>query len=103
MMDNSAYLLRCKWQTQQFKTQYAEIIENSADKMFTWFNSLALYEWHPLPWQGHQIKAAVGILCILFQEGRINLCFDTYVTRVMRYANTDDEYEQYIQKTLKQK
>lgn len=93
---NGHHLLRYKWQIEQFKVEYEEVIKRNGEKMLTWFNSLRIYRWYNLPWKGNQAKAAIGILCLFYQEGRINLCFNKEVTMVMRYANSREEFNNYI-------
>ena len=103
MTDNSAHLLRYKWQTEQFKERYEKVIEESATRLAEWFRTLPLYEWTVLPWTGNKAKVAVGILCILHQEGRINLTFNSAVSHVMRNASSDEEFYQYTDKIWPQK
>ena len=44
------------------------------------------------------MEAGLGLLCLLYIDGEINLCVDKTVTHIQRFANSDKEYEEYITK-----
>ena len=92
------YLLRADWQIQAFRNRYAKFIQNNHDRFLEWFLKLPLYEWVRLPFQETKMEAGLGLLCLLYIDGEINLCVDKTVTHIQRFANSDKEYEEYITK-----
>ena len=92
------YLLRADWQIQAFRNRYAKFIQNNHDRFLEWFLKLPLYEWVRIPFQESKMEAGLGLLCLLYIDGEINLCVDKTVTRIQRFANSDKEYEEYITK-----
>lgn len=44
------------------------------------------------------MEACIGTLCLLFLDGKINLCVSPGVTHIQRFANSDEEYKEYITK-----
>ena len=47
------------------------------------------------------MEAGLGLLCLLYIDGEINLCVDKTVTHIQRFANSDKEYDDYITKHFK--
>jgi len=92
------YLLRTDWQIKAFRNRYAKFIQNNHDRFLEWFLKLPLYEWVRLPFQETKMEAGLGLLCLLYIDGEINLCVDKTVTLIQRFANSDKEYEEYITK-----
>ncbi len=90
------YLLRTDWQIKAFRNRYAKFIQNNHDRFLEWFLKLPLYEWVRLPFQETKMEAGLGLLCLLYIDGEINLCVDKTVTLIQRFANSDKEYEEYI-------
>ena len=97
------YLLRTDWQIQAFRNRYAKFIQNNHDRFLEWFLKLPLYEWVRLPFQETKMEAGLGLLCLLYIDGEINLCVDKTVTHIQRFANSDKEYDDYITKHFKPK
>ena len=48
------------------------------------------------------MEAGIGLLCLLYIDGKINLCVNNAITHVQRFANTDKEYDDYITQHFKQ-
>ena len=80
------------------QNRYAKFIQNNHDRFLEWFLKLPLYEWVRLPFQETKMEAGLGLLCLLYIDGEINLCVDKTVTHIQRFANSDKEYEEYITK-----
>ena len=97
------YLLRADWQIQAFRNRYAKFIQNNHDRFLEWFLKLPLYEWVRLPFQETKMEAGLGLLCLLYIDGEINLCVDKTVTLIQRFANSDKEYDDYITDHFKPK
>lgn len=98
---NECFLLRYTWQTERFRTDYADFIAKYSEKYREWFQGLPLYEWVRIPWKGKQLEPSIKILCLLYIEGKINLTFDNTVTMVQRGALTPEEHEEYVKKHFK--
>lgn len=96
------YLLRYQCQIDQYRQQYAGFIEKYGERYRAWFQSLPLWEWVPLPYMDERTaKAVIGLLCILYIDGMINLTFNSEVTKVQRGHLTDEEYEEYVKQNFK--
>ena len=96
------YLLRYQWQIDQYRQQYAGFIEKYGERYRQWFQSLPMWEWVPLPWMDDKrARAVIGLLCILYIDGYINLTVNEEVTKVYRGPISDEEYEEYIKKNFK--
>lgn len=102
-MSNECFLLRYTWQTERFRTDYADFIAKYSGKYLEWFLSLPLYEWVAIPWKGKQLEPSIKILCLLYIEGKIQLCFNNTVTAVQREALTPEEFQQWHDKHFKTK
>lgn len=48
-----------------------------------------------MPFPDQKIEAGIGLLCILYIDGEINLSFDRSVTCVRREALTEAEYQEW--------
>lgn len=101
-MSNECFLLRYTWQTAQFRQAYADFIAKYSGKYLEWFLSLPLYEWVAIPWRGKQLEPSIKILCLLYIEGKIQLCFNNSVTMVQREALTPEEFQEWASKYFKQ-
>ena len=98
-MGNEACLLRYKWQAEAFRNRYGAFIEKNTDAFLAWWDRLPLYEWVSLPFNGNAVmEAGIGLLCLLYIDGIINLSFNETVTSVMREALTEDEYRTWADK-----
>lgn len=100
-MNNEVYLLRYKWQTEAFRTKYAAYIAKNRGAFLDWWGRLPLYEWVRLPFSGRGVAAGIGLLCLLYIDGEINLSFNSTVTAIQRQANSEEEYNQYIAEHFK--
>ncbi len=88
------YLLHRKSQIDQYRSQYAGFIEKYSEQYRRWFQSLPMWEWVPLPYMTDKMaKAVIGLLCILYIDGLINLTVNKEVTQVLRGPLTEDDYK----------
>lgn len=97
------YLLRRQWQIDAFRARYAKFIENNSDRFLNWFQSLPLYKWVKIPFEERTMEAGIGLLCLLYIDGKINLCVNSSITCVQRFANSDKEYDEYMAQHFKTK
>lgn len=95
------YLLRADWQIQAFRNRYAKFIQNNHDRFLEWFLKLPLYEWVRLPFQESKMEAGLGLLCLLYIDGEINLCVDSSITYIQRQALTEEEHRDWVNKNFK--
>lgn len=100
-MGNDHLLLRYVWQADQFRARHADFIAKYGDRYLEWFRGLPLYEWIPLPWSGSAMGPSVGLLCLLYIDGKIRLCFNREVTHVQRYADTEEEHDEWVKRNFK--
>lgn len=91
------YLLRYEWQIQEYRKRFASFIERNSDNFLDWFLKLPLYQWVRMPFTEKTAEAGIGLLCLLYIDGKINLCIDRTVTYCQRFANSDKEYQEYIE------
>ena len=92
------YLLRGGHQAEAFRARYRQFIDKNYGRILEWFLKLPLYEWVPARFPEDKMEACIGTLCLLFLDGKINLCVSPGVTHLQRFANSDKEYEEYITK-----
>lgn len=95
------YLLRRQWQIDAFRARYAKFIENNSDRFLKWFLGLPLYEWVKIPFNDRTMEAGIGLLCLLYIDGKINLMVDKTITYVQRQALTEDEYQEWAKQHFK--
>ena len=95
------YLLRTDWQIQAFRSRYAKFIRNNHDRFLEWFMKLPLYEWVRMPFPDQKLEAGIGLLCLLYIDGEINLCVDRTVSYVQRQASTEEEHLEWAKKNFK--
>jgi hypothetical protein len=96
-----SYLLRYPTQIEAFRNRYAVFIRKNSDRILEWFLSLPLYQWVRMPFDARTAEAGIGCLCLLHIEGKINLCVDRTVSYCQRFANSEQEYEDFIQEHFK--
>ena len=95
------YLLRTTQEIESFRTRNARLLEFHRHRYRAWFNSLPLFRWVPLPLDSPEIGLIVGILCILYVDGEINLTVSRDGGAVMRGVMSDEEYNEYINANFK--
>lgn len=103
-MDNNRqqYLLHYRYQIDSYREHYAAFIKKYGEKYRQWFQSLPMCEWVPLPYMDEKTaKAVIGLLCILYIDGKINLTVNSDVTKVYRDALNDEEYQNYLKQRTK--
>lgn len=92
------FLLRHDWQISAFRSRHREFIAKNSGPILDWFRKLPLYQWVPLNVPESRMEEVIGTLCLLYIDGQINLCVNHGVTHIQRFANSDEEYEEYLQK-----
>ena len=95
------YLLQQPWQIEAFRNRYAKFIRNNRDRFLEWFQQLPLYEWVMIPFQETKMEAGLGLLCLLYIDGKINLMVDSSITYIQRQALTEEEYRDWVKKNFK--
>lgn len=97
MPDYSAYLLYTPRQIFAFRIRYAKYIAEQSDAYSLWINRFPTREWMDylagVPEQN--IPVVIGVICILYIDGRINIDFNDSATRIRRNF-TDEEFERYF-------
>lgn len=87
------YLLRTQAQIDAFRESHGELIRVKSDPMASWFNGLHLYQWVRLQCRPGEEAATVGLLCILYLAGRINISFSRDGEYIRREALDLEEYQ----------
>lgn len=95
------YLLRTPAQIEAFRTRHAVFIEKNSGRILEWFLQLPLYQWVRMPFNARTAEAGIGCLCLLHIDGKINLCVDRTVSFCQRFANSEQEYQVFIQRHFK--
>ena len=96
------YLLRTQREIALFREQYAGFIQKYGEQYRQWFQRLPMCEWVPLPCMNDKMaRAVIGLLCILYIDGHINLTVNNEVSEVYRNPLSDEEYQEYINQKCK--
>lgn len=96
------YLLYTESEIALFREQYAGFIEKYGEKYRQWFQRLPMFEWVPLPYMNDKMaRAVIGLLCILYIDGLINLTVNSAVSKVYRGPLSEEEYNEYIKQNHK--
>ena len=98
------YLLRTQREIALFREKYAGFIQKYGEQYRQWFQRLPMCEWVPLPYMNDKMaRAVIGLLCILYNDGHINLTVDNEVSKVFRGPLSDEEYNEYINANRQQR
>ena len=96
------YLLYTESEIAMFREQYAGFIEKYGEQYRQWFQRLPMFEWVPLPYMNDKMaRAVIGLLCILYIDGLINLTVNSAVSKVYRGPLSEEEYNEYIKQNSK--
>lgn len=96
------YLLYTQSEIALFREQYAGFIEKYGEQYRQWFQRLPMFEWVPLPYMNDKMaRAVIGLLCILYIDGHINLTVNSAVSKVYRGPLNEEEYNEYIKQNFK--
>lgn len=95
------YLLRTQGQIDAFKERHADLIREKGPTLAKWFNDLPLYRWTRLQLRSGQEEATVGLLCILYLQGDINITFSRDGDYIQREALSLEEYQEWAKRSLK--
>lgn len=99
MPNRAKYLLYTPSQIEAFRTRFRTFIAKYRQTYQNWFQRFPMLEWVPLPEMDEKTaEAVIGLLCILYIDGEINLTVDETVTKVYRGPLTNQEYEDWLQK-----
>lgn len=94
MMGFEKFLLRTESQRLGFRVRYARYISDQSDAYVSWISRMPAREWidylSGVP--EVNIPVVIGILCILYVDGRIDINFNNSATRIRRNW-TDEERE----------
>ena len=81
------YLLHTAEDIAAFRAKYGDFIREHLDEYAAWFvRSFPMGEWVPCPVSAGKPDLIIGMLCLLFQEGRIAMSvkWDRGCTRICR-------------------
>lgn len=81
-----------------FSYVYKEKIEVMKPKYIKWIRSLKLMEWAPIirpDASFSDIAFAVGILCVIHEEGEVRFSFNESATHIRRDPADEEEWEQW--------
>lgn len=96
------YLLRTQYEIDLFREQYSGFIQKYGEQYRQWFQRLPMFEWVPLPIMNDKMaRAVIGLLCILYIDGHINLTVNSEVSKVYRGPLSEEEYNEYIKQNFK--
>lgn len=93
MTTNDAYLLRNERDRAAFIERFDPVIRKNAAALEAWFGRLPLYEWVQFKPPAGKEEIVIGILCLLYLEGRINLSFSRDLRFIPREAASVEEYD----------
>lgn len=88
-----AYLLRTERQKADFLARFSLIVGQNAATLEAWFGRLPLYEWVQFKPPVGKEEIVIGILCLLYLDGRINMSFSRDLRFIRREAASVEEYE----------
>lgn len=96
------YLLRTQRDIALFREKYAGFMQKYGEQYRQWFQRLPMCEWVPLPYMNDKMaRAVIGLLCILYNDGHINLTVDNEVSKVFRGPLSEEEYNDFIKQNCK--
>lgn len=84
------------WQIDAFRRRYAEIIAAKSPAVISWFRALPLYEWVPLRIRSGEEEILIGLLCLLYQDGIINMSFSSDMCCIRHEAGSPEEYREWL-------
>ena len=90
------YLLRTELEIKAFRNRYAEGIKKFAPQYLVWFNSLPIFQWSMLRVTKQNAEFIIGLLCILYIDGKINITFSSDCAQIMHNPLTDEEMEPFL-------
>lgn len=103
MESRQKYLLYTAKQISDFRSRYAAFIAKYRKSYREWFQSLPEWGWVALPVMDERTaEAVIGLLCILYIDGEINLTVDRTVTKIQRGPLDRKEYDEWVSKIFTQ-
>ena len=95
MLDLKTFLLRTDAQAEEFRTRYQAFISRHYDEYASWIGSLPLCVRTPylsgVP--DKAVPAVIGIICLLYIDGRVNIQFSDDMATVSRQPASLEEWE----------
>lgn len=82
-----------------FSCVHKEKIEVMKPKYIKWVRSLKLMQWAPITRPDanfSDIAFAVGILCVIHEEGEVKFTFNENATHIRRDPADEKEYQQWL-------
>lgn len=96
------YLLYTQSEIALFREQYAGFIQKYGEQYRQWFQRLPMFKWVPLPYMNDKTaRAVIGLLCILYIDGHINLTVNNEVSMVFRGPASEEEFNDFINQNFK--
>lgn len=92
MTDYSEFLIRTDEQAGDFKARYGDYIESSSTQMEQWVKALPLGRWFEVGMDPKAAEGVIGLLCILYVDGRINVTFNRQATAIRRDPESLEEF-----------
>lgn len=101
-MERVQYLLRYQSEIDGYRESCAAFIEKYGEQYRDWFGRLPMFQWVPLPYMNDKTaRLVIGLLCILYLDGVINLNFNSAVTHVYRCPLNQAEFQAFIKSNHK--
>ena len=98
MYDYSKYLLRTDEEILDFSVRYADWIRDAAPTWAHWVNEdLPMNDrWVSLERRTErETQMVIGLLCVLYDEGEINIQFNEYASAIRKMPMTLEEFQQW--------
>ena len=98
MAVSDRYLLRYDAQARAFRRRFREeALVRAMRSIEVWFQNLPLFEWVPFRPEPGKEELIIGLLCLLYIDGRINLTFSSDMRSLQRGALSPEEYHKWVQ------
>lgn len=92
VMDIKQYLLSSPRQKADFLAKYPGVMERCQEPYLRWLRKLPLMEWSPLVLRPGEEEVAVGIICLLYQSGYVNITFHGSLSQIRREPQSEQEF-----------
>lgn len=97
--DLKQYLLYYPSQIEAFRKNHAAELKNNAAAYRRWILSLPLMEWVPLILTPGAEEVSIGIICVLYVDGYINISFHASMTKIVRCPMSEEEMTKWMKET----
>lgn len=92
MTDYCAFLIRTNGQAEGFKARYGDYVSSSAAQMEQWVKALPMGRWFEVGTSSKAAEGVIGLLCLLYADGRINVTFNRQATAIRRDPESLEEF-----------